>query len=109
GQDALDLGADVDDDPVLGEHDDLAGGDHAAVHGLASQLFVAGGEHVLHGDLGIGGVGDAAAAGRGAGRAHAGGHALGRGLRGDGVYRGLGRAVVFLDSGRSGGGSIGSR
>jgi len=78
GQHALDLGADVDDDAFLRQHDDLAGGDHAAVNGLACQQLVAGGEHVLHADLvfGSGGRG-----GRGL---------YGRGGRGDRSLRGHG-------------------
>src|SRR5690625_2477410 len=48
GQDALDLGAHVHDDTVLGEHDDFTSGDHAAVNRLACELFVARCQHVLH-------------------------------------------------------------
>jgi hypothetical protein len=60
-QQALDLGADVDDDAVLREHDDLAGGDHPAVHRLARQLLVGGRQDVLHGDLVVAHVGVAMA------------------------------------------------
>src|SRR5690606_22503160 len=100
-QDALDLGADVHHDAVLGQHDDGAVGDHAAVNRLARQLFVARREHVFHrhlvalvgsgsGSGGGGGHGGCAGGYRGSVVFGAGGGRLGR------AFGGLGFALACV-------------
>src|SRR5690606_559208 len=106
GEDAFDLGADVDDDAFLLQHDDLTGGDHAAVDGLAGELLVGRRQDVLHGDLAVVVVGFLGHEARGAaGRAGRRGHG---GLGADGlldhrVEGRLGRSVVGDDAAAVGG------